>query len=86
MGLALAVLLETMQGRRGASNLQNRFAMRAQFMTHRIISRCRIFIFTLQVDVDSHGREVEKYDRNKLRSWKKAKVTTNVGFLKEKVL
>jgi len=30
--------------------------------------------FAEQVDVDSHGREVEKYDRNKLRSWKKAKV------------
>ena len=30
----------------------------------------------IQVDVDSHGREVEKYDRNKLRSWKKAKVTS----------
>ena len=24
--------------------------------------------------MDSHGREVEKYDRSKLRSWKKAKV------------
>ena len=28
----------------------------------------------MQVDLDSHGREVEKYDRSKLRSWKKAKV------------
>ena len=31
----------------------------------------------IQVDLDSHGREVEKYDRSKLRSWKKAKVRRN---------
>ena len=31
--------------------------------------------FFFQVDLDHHGREVEKYDRSKLRSWKKAKVT-----------
>jgi len=30
--------------------------------------------FAEQVEVDHHGREVEKYDRSKLRSWTKAKV------------
>ena len=30
--------------------------------------------FAEQVDVDHHGREVEKYDRSKLRSWSKAKI------------
>ena len=35
--------------------------------------------------MDSHGREVEKYDRNKLRSWKKAKVTNNEEDLKANV-
>lgn len=32
--------------------------------------------FAEQVDLDHHGREVEKYDRGKLRTWTKAKVVT----------
>lgn len=32
--------------------------------------------FAEQVDIDHHGREVEKYDRGKLRTWTKAKVVT----------
>ena len=72
MGLALAVLLETMQGRRGASNLQNRSCWTWINYGWYTLNPSPFFF---QVDLDHHGREVEKYDRSKLRSWKKAKVT-----------
>ena len=61
-----------MQGRRGASNLQNRSCWTWINYGWYTLNPS---LFFFQVDLDHHGREVEKYDRSKLRSWKKAKVT-----------